>query len=125
MNFWYNCQKGFSMIELPAYYLFGIVLTAFGAGVGLGYKVGNPTITQDTTQCEELATHPDNTHWKKSLPIGRTYRNGRCVNVSCPYYEANEHYCSLIEERCVFIDAKTPFLAQILHKSLYQKRQPT
>ena len=91
------------MIEMPVYYLLGIILTAFGVGVGVGYKVGNPTITQDTTHCHEIATNPKNDGWNKSLQIGRTYRNGKCVNVSCPYYHASDHYCSLIEKKCVLI----------------------
>jgi len=91
------------MIEIPFYYLFGIILASFSVGVGVGYKVGNPTISQDQTRCNDLARHPDNM-WKKDMLLGRTFRNGKCVNVSCPYYHASDKFCSLIKRKCSLID---------------------
>lgn len=87
------------MIE--TWHLAASVIASFGAGVGIGYKVQHPNITQDETFCDVLAR--SNSDWNKSIKLGRTFKNRKCVSVSCPVHTESTHICSITNKKCVHI----------------------
>ena len=91
------------MVEVTFYQAVASLMSAFGLGLAFGYKL-TPVITQDKAMCNELATNPKNNgKWKKTLQIGRIFKNGKCVNVSCPYFNAQTLKCHLTDSKCLFI----------------------
>jgi len=87
---------------IPTWIFYSSLFASFSVGVGIGYKVQSPTISQDKTKCNKLASFPQST-WVRSLEIGRTYRNGKCVSVSCPYFTQERYSCDLDSTKCKLI----------------------
>ncbi len=90
------------MIELPIWIFISSLIGAFGVGIGVGYKVQAPTISQDKTHCNTFAAS-DKTGWRGSMEMGRIYRNGKCVSVSCPFFTQKGCLCELVNSKCKLI----------------------
>ena len=91
------------MVEIPIWFLITLLFTAFGTGAGIGYKISTPNISQDKSHCNTFASFPENTKWSRSLEIGRTYRNGKCVSVSCPVFTQESSECLFLKGKCKLI----------------------
>ena len=103
MNFCYNCQKGFIVVEVPIYFLFMISIASISIGIGVGYRLASPpTVTKSNTYCDFFAN--DNSHqWNKSLAMERTFTNGKCTSISCPVFDDKTKHCSIINARCKYL----------------------